>query len=136
MSDEIIPMFILLAKQRLRTKRVAEMLAVIDRICREEGARLDRLFDHRPSGRWVTVIDVLANRVFREASEAEAWGDCVRRRLREELPHQKQLVKPINEMKLRMTNPCYLEMAGRGGALTAMDSEDDHAGDMQRPQDT
>lgn len=111
MEEGIIPTLDVVVMQRRRTKRVAEMLTVINRICREEDAYVDRLFDHKPTGRWLTVITVNAKEEFTDLPKAEAWWSRLRAGLAKELPHQRLLSKPVGEMKFKKTCRLYLAMA-------------------------
>jgi hypothetical protein len=99
--------------QRYGSVRVQQSIRVIERLCKQHGAVIDRLFERKWQAGWITVISIRSGREFAFEGDARAWWQSLMQQLQHELPHQHLLEKPLGEARFSFTTPQLLGLAGR-----------------------
>jgi hypothetical protein len=104
--------------QRYGSVRVQQSIRVIERLCKQHGAVIDRLFERKWQGGWITVVSIRSGREFAFEGDARAWWQSLMQQLQHELPNQHLLDKPLQEERFSFTTSQLVGLATRlAGAL-------------------
>jgi len=108
-----MPVLNLSLAQRYNSIRVQQVLRVLSRLFKDQGAVIERLFERKLADGWITGVGVRSEIEFPYEDDARAWWQGLVDRLHRELPHQKLLAKPLDEERFSFTTMQLLAISGR-----------------------